>query len=159
MQNGEYKSIIVEDLYVNFTVSINKLNKLIQRIKSFEISKYDLQPIHVSCAYYLHKNPQGLTAKQLCEFAIEDKSAISRALKTMQQRHYVQYLSHGRNETVKLTKEGEEFAKNIAERINLAVKAGSVNISDKERAFFYKSLLDISNNLIKYYKKLIKSKE
>lgn len=147
----------MEDLYVNFTASITQLNKLVQRIKSYEISKYGLQPIHVSCGYYLSKNPQGLTAKELCELALEDKAAISRALKTLQEKGIVKYSPKGRNEIVQLTEEGEKLSAVISERINLAVIAGCANITDEERKFFYNSLLEISNNLIGYYQKLIKS--
>ncbi|MDE7167974.1 MAG: MarR family winged helix-turn-helix transcriptional regulator [Clostridia bacterium] len=149
----------MEDLYINFTASITRLNKLVQRIKSYEISKYGLQPIHVSCGYYLSKNPQGLTAKELCELAMEDKAAISRALKTLQEKGIVKYLPRGRNEIVQLTKEGEKLSAIISERINSAVKAGCANITDEERKFFYNSLLEISNNLIGYYQKLIQSEE
>lgn len=147
----------MDDLYINFTVSITKLNKLVQRIKSFEISKYGLQPIHVSCGYYLSKNPQGLTAKELCDMALEDKAAISRALKTLQVKGYVEYSPRGRNEIVKLTSEGEKLATIISEKINSAVKAGSVNITEEQRKFFYNSLLEISNNLIEYYQNLSKN--
>ncbi len=149
----------MEDLYINFTVSITKLNKLVQKIKSYEISKFGLQPIHVSCGYYLSKNPQGLTAKELCELALEDKAAISRALKTLQERGFVKYLPKGRNEIIQLTKEGEKLGEALSERVNSAVKAGSAHITDEERKFFYNSLLEISNNLIDYYQKLIKSED
>lgn len=149
----------MEDLYENFTVAIIKLDKLIQRIKSYEISKYGLQPIHVSCEYYLSKNPQGLTAKQLCEMTLEDKAAISRALKTLQERGIVEYTSHGRNEIVKLTDEGNELANTISAKINSAVQAGSANITEEQRKFFYDSLLEIANNLIDYYQNLVKSED
>lgn len=145
----------MEDLFVNFTVAISKLNKLVQKIKAFEMDQYGLQPIHVSCGYYLKKNPQGLTAKELCEMSLEDKAAISRALKTLQERGYVEYAPHGRNEIVRLTDEGEKLANSISEKINAAVDAGSANITEDQREFFYNSLVEISDNLIKYYKKIV----
>ena len=49
----------MEDLYTSFTISILRLNKLVQKIKTNEISKFGLKPIHVSCGYYLSKNPEG----------------------------------------------------------------------------------------------------
>ncbi len=149
----------MEDLYINFTVSIARLNKLVQKIKSFEINKFGLHPIHVSCGYYLSKNPEGLTAKELCDMSLDDKAAISRALKTLQERGIVEYSPKGRNEIVKLTSEGQKLASIISERINAAVKAGSVNLTNKQREFFYNSLLDISDNLIKYYENLTKKEE
>ena len=60
---------------------------------------------------------------------------------------------------MQLTEEGEKLAAIISERINSAVKAGCANITDEERKFFYNSLLEISNNLIEYYQKLIQSEE
>lgn len=144
----------MEDLYVKFTVSINKLNKIILKIKSLEMSKYGLQPIHASCIYYLFKNTQGLTSKELCELTLEDKAAISRAVKKLQENKVVEYSLHGRNIKIVLTKIGEKIAQEISEKIKCAVKAGSVNLTDGERDFFYNSLIEISDNLIKYYKNI-----
>ncbi len=149
----------MDDLYINFTVSITRLNKLIQRIKSFEISKYGLQPIHVSCGYYLSKNPQGLTAKELCDMSLEDKAAVSRALKTLQEKGIVEYSPRGRNKIIKLTSEGHKLADIISAGINAAVKAGSANITPEQREFFYNSLLEISDNLIKYYENELKKED
>ncbi|MDE6001186.1 MAG: MarR family winged helix-turn-helix transcriptional regulator [Clostridia bacterium] len=149
----------MEDLFVDFTISILKLNKLVQKIKTFEIEKYNLKPVHVMCGYYLFKNPQGLTAKDLGELTLEDKAAISRALKIMSEKGYVKYDANSRNSTVKLTEEGKEFACNICTRAEKAVEAGSVDFTDKERIFFYKSLDAIVDNLKNYYKELIKSND
>ena len=145
----------MDDLYINFTASITRLNKIIQKIKSIEVKEYGLQPIHVSCWYYLSKNPQGLTAKELCELSISDKAAISRALKTLQAKGYITYEPRGRNEVVKITDKGNELAEVISSKINSAVKAGSAKLTDEERRFFYNSLLEISDNLVNYYKKLL----
>lgn len=149
----------MEDLYINFTIAISRLNKIIQKIKSFEIGKYDLQPIHVSCIYYLSKNPQGLTAKELSVLSLEDKAAISRALKTLHQKGLAEYEPRSRNENIKLTERGGELAKIISDKINLAVEAGSAHITEKQRRFFYASLLEISNNLIDYYQGLLEDRE
>ena len=79
----------MENVFVDFTLSILRLNKLVQRIKTFETEKFGLKPIHVMCGYYLNRNPQGLTAKELTELTLEDKAAISRALKMMVEKGYV----------------------------------------------------------------------
>lgn len=90
---------------------------------------------------------------------LEDKAAISRAIQTLQERGYVACQPRGRNKIVKLTDEGQKFAKAISEKIRLAVRAGSVNITEEQRKFFYNSLLEISDNLIEYYQKLIESED
>lgn len=145
----------MEDLFVDFTYSILRLNKLVQKIKTFEIEKFGLKPIHVMCLYYLNKNPQGLTAKELVELTLEDKAAISRALKIMQESGYAKYSSGGRNAVVVLTDKGKEIAVNISNRAEKAVMAGSVDFTAEERLFFYKSLGTIVENLKTYYKGLV----
>ena len=145
------------DLYISFTVSIAQLNKLVHKIKSIEMGKYGLQPIHASCVYYLSYNPQGLTAKELCNMTIEDKAAVSRALKTLQDKGYAEYAPHRRNEIVKLTEAGEQLAQSIKDKVKSAVDAGSANLTKEQREFFYNSLLEIKNNLTEYCQNLMKS--
>lgn len=142
------------EIFVDFTKSILQLNKLVQKIKSYEIEKCGLKPVHVMCGYYLYQNPQGLTAKELGEMALEDKAAISRALKTMQESGFVMYDPKGRNANVTLTDEGKKLGGYISERVNEAVKAVSVDFTGEEREFFYKSLASIVENLKTYYKEL-----
>ncbi len=149
----------MEDLFVDFTLSILRLNKLVQKIKTFEIEKFGLKPIHVLCGYYLNKNPQGLTAKELSELTLEDKAAISRALKMMQEKGYVIYDPNRRNSTIKLTEEGKQFTNVICTRAEKAVAAGSMDFTEAERIFFYRSLGVINENLRTYYKELIKNEK
>lgn len=145
--------------FVDFTMSVLQLNKLVQKIKAYEIEKFGLKPVHVMCVYYLYNNPQGLTAKELGEMSLEDKAAISRALKTMQESGYVKYDNNGRNAKVVLTDEGKKLAGYISERADKAVEAGSVEFTDEERVFFYKSLGTIVDKLRNYYKDLVKNND
>ena len=149
----------MEDLFVDFTVSILTLNKLVQKIKTYEIEKLGLKPVHVMCGYYLNKNPQGLTAKELVELTLEDKAAISRAVKIMQENGFVQYDSNSRNAVIKLTDKGKEIASHICKRADEAVSAGSIQFTEEERNFFYKSLGAIVDNLKNYYKDLVKNND
>ena len=145
----------MEDLFIDFTISVLKLNKLVQKIKTFEIEKFGLKPVHVACGYYLNKNPQGLTAKELGDLTLEDKAAISRALKIMQDNGLVKYDANSRNAVITLTDEGREIATHICAKANEAVSACSVDFTADERIFFYKSLGAIVDNLNNYYKELI----
>ncbi len=149
----------MEDLFVDFTVTVLKLNKLVQKIKAYEIEKYGLKPVHVMCGYYLSKNPQGLTAKELGELTLEDKAAISRAIKIMLERGYIKYAATGRKSAVMLTDAGKEIAEIICRRADKAVEAGSINFTAEERIFFYKSLDAIVEKLKNYYKDLVKNND
>lgn len=146
----------MEDLFVDFTVTILKLNKLVQKIKSLEIERYGLKPVHVMCIYYLNKNPQGLTAKELGELTLEDKAAISRAIKIMYDKGIVRYDFNSRNSLVELTDEGGQVADDICARVSRAVSAGALDFSEEERNFFYQSLGTIVEKLNNYYKDLVK---
>lgn len=146
----------MEDLFERFTVSILRLNKLVQRIKIYEIKKFGLKSIHVMCLYYLNCHPEGLTASELVKLTLEDKAAISRALATMREQGYAEYDSATHNADVRLTPKGKQLAEHIVGRAAAAVSAGSADFSAEQREFFYKSLVTISDNLEQYYNELSK---
>ena len=149
----------MEKIFENFTVSVLKLNKLVQRIKQFEMREYKLKSVHVMCVYYLNEHPEGLTSTELVKLTLEDKAAISRALKAMQDRGFVTYDPNKHNAPVRLTDEGKRFAEYILERANKAVEAGSAVLSEDERNLFYKSLGSIAENLTNYYDGLLNKKD
>ena len=103
------------------------------------------------CIYYLRENESGLTASELMRLTFEDKAAISRALKVLKEKGYIEYDPKTYNAPVKLTREGLKVAEAISEKAERAVKGGSADMSEEEREFFYKSLLSIAENLKKYY--------
>ena len=146
----------MEELFERFTVSILRLNKLVQRIKIYEIKKFGLKSIHVMCLYYLNCHPEGLTASELVKLTLEDKAAISRALATMREQGYAEYDSATHNADVRLTPKGKQLAEHIVGRAAAAVSAGSADFSAEQREFFYKSLVTISDNLEQYYNELSK---
>ncbi len=149
----------MQDLFERFTLSILKLNKLVQKIKVYEMKKFGLKSVHVMCLYYLYANEDGLTSSELVKHTLEDKAAISRALSTMREKGYAEYDSSAHNAPVRLTPKGRELAEYIVGRTSAAVAAGSVEFTDEEREFFYASLIKISNNLEEYYSKLSENKE
>lgn len=146
----------MNDLFERFTISILKLNKLVQRIKVYEMKKFGLKSVHVMCLYYLNANPDGLTASELVRLTLEDKAAISRALATMRAQDYVEYDAASHNAPVHLTQKGKHLAEYIVGRAAAAVRAGSADFSDEEREFFYNSLVTISDNLESYLHGLLK---
>lgn len=145
----------MDNIFENFTITILKLNKLVQKIKNFEMQEYGLKTIHVMCGYYLNENPEGLTASALAKLTLEDKAAISRALKTMQEKGLISYDPNKYNSLIQLTGKGKEFAAAVNEKADRAVKAGSYNFTEDERRSFYKELNAIAVNLENYYNELI----
>lgn len=149
----------MEKIFENFTVSVMKLHKLVQKIKHFEMSGYGLKIIHVMCIYYLKEYKDGLTASDLVKLTYEDKAAVSRALKLLLEKGYIDYNPQKYNSVINLTGEGEKVALFIGEKSDKAVRAGSVRMTDDERNTFYTHLGCIAENLQKYYEEITLSKE
>ncbi|MDE7082331.1 MAG: DUF4364 family protein [Clostridia bacterium] len=147
----------MEKIFENFTVSVLKLNRLVQRIKQYEMREYKLKSIHVMCIYYLNERRQGLTASELMRLTYEDKAAISRALRQLLDNGYVKYDVKKYNSVITLTDDGVKIAECINKKADKAVKAGSADFSEEERNFFYHSLAQITENLKNYYEELIKN--
>ena len=70
----------MEERFQVFTVLIAGINRSILRIKTEEMSEFNLRSSHVSCLYYLYKK-ESLTAREICNLCGEDKANISRAVK------------------------------------------------------------------------------
>ena len=145
----------MENIFENFTITILKLNKLVQKIKNFEMREYGLKTIHVMCVYYLGSRPEGLTASELTKLTLEDKAAISRALKVLHEKGYVSYDPNKYSAEIRLTDEGKKLANLISKKADKAVSAGSYDFTEKQRNSFYIQLLTIAENLENYYNGLI----
>ena len=131
-----------------FVSGITACYKYIQRIKSMEMTEFDLKGTHVMCLYYLRRNPAGLTAAQLCGLCAEDKAAISRTVSELRSRGYITTLSEkAYRAMLTLTAAGQELARKFDQLIEGWVTAGGDGLTDEERVDFYKSLSAIAENL------------
>lgn len=144
----------MEKIFENFTITVMKLNKLVNKIKAHEMRGYGLKAIHVMCVYYLNENERGLKAAELVKLTLEDKAAISRGLALLRDKGYVVYDSNKYNAVIRLTDAGKKIAEIIADKSEKAVDAGSAVLSEEERIRFYKSLNSIADNLKNYYEKI-----
>ena len=130
-----------------FVSGITVCHKYIQRIKSMEMTELGLKGTHVMCLFYLHHNPQGLTAAQLCQLCAEDKAAISRTLVTLQEKGCILTGEKKYRAPIHLTEEGTRIAMQLDELIQQWVSFGGDGLTDEERLVFYKALSHISENL------------
>ena len=130
-----------------FVTGITVSYKYIQRIKSVEMTELGLKGTHAMCLFYLHHNPQGLTAAQLCQLCAEDKAAISRTLVILQERGYLRTSGKKYRAPLFLTEEGTNIAQQVDGLIYQWVSLGGDGLTDEERAVFYKALAHISENL------------
>ena len=131
-----------------FVTGITVCYKYIQKIKSAEMTELGLKGSHAMCLFFLHHNPQGLTAAQLCQLCAEDKAAISRTLVSLQEKGYIRTGEKKYRFPLRLTEAGTQVAQQLDDQIRQWVSFGGDGLTDEERAVFYKALSHISENLI-----------
>lgn len=135
--------------FETFTVLINRISRIIRKIKNQEMAEYHLRSAHVSCLYYLYTN-KGATATDLCERCEEDKATISRALDYLETNGFLTCESKNAKRyksPLILTSKGNEAGKKIADKINGVLDAISGGLTEEERIAFYRSLSIISESL------------
>ena len=137
------------DRFQNFTVLTLNVHRCIQKIKNEEMAEFDLKAPHVSCLYYLYKNGP-LTATELCDICLEDKSYISHSLKSLEADGYVRCdwgAKKRYNAPLNLTEKGRELSSRMVEKIDRVLESASLGLDANDREIFYSTLLKISNNL------------
>ena len=150
----------MDTLFEEFTISILKLNKVVHRIKLYEMESFGLQAIHVMCIFYIAHSEDGVTAGDLARQALEDKAAVSRAISLLKSKGYVQSTEQKYNSKLRLTDEGRKVAEFIDGAAERAVNAGMADtLTDETRREFYTTLNHIYNNLKDYYDKLLEERK
>ena len=142
----------MEERYQLFTTLIAKCARAIKKIKSSEMSEFNLKGLHVSCLYYVYVSKKSLTATELCDICDEDKANISRAIDMLEENGFVICNSKTQkkyNCPISLTEKGVEVATSVASKIDNIVMLASKGLSEENRRIFYSSLTLISNNLEK----------
>ena len=139
----------MEERFKVFTTLIANINRSIRRIKSEEMSEFNLKGIHVTCVYYLYKE-DGLTVKQLCDVCEEDKANISRAAEHLEECGYIEKRPKDAKRyksPLVLTESGVEIGNIIAGKIDGILSKASAGLSDGDREALYKSLGAVCENL------------
>ena len=137
--------------FETFVTVITDIYRSIQRIKIQEMSDFGLKGTHVMCLFYLQKNPEGITAAQLVKYCEEDKAAISRTLKELNEQELILYhdLPGQRRyrSLITLTEKGNTITTVMNQKIEQMVEIASKGFTKEERMIFYRVLLKISANL------------
>lgn len=134
--------------FESFVTGITVCYKYLQRIKTAEMTEFGLKGTHVMCLFYLQHNPEGLTATQLSQMCAEDKAAISRALVIMQDKGLVYIPGEKRYRAqIRLTEAGMDMARQLDETIRQWVGFVGDDLTDEDRATFYRVLELLGRNL------------
>ncbi len=141
----------MDERFQAFTVLITGISRSIHRIKTVEMSEFELRSSHVSCLYYLYKKGS-LTAREICDLCEEDKANISRAVRFLEEKGYIACpeAAGKRYQTqLELTDKGREIGAKIVEKIDRVLAVASDGLTEEEREIMYKGLIAVNNNLNK----------
>lgn len=142
----------MQERYETFTSLVININRYILKIKNYEMQEFGLKGNQVQCLHYLYNDPNGLTSKQLGELCEEDKAAISRTLKNLENSGLVfvedDNIKKYRN-PYKLTEKGKEYGKEISLKIEDVMRLASQGIDVDSRKQLYSSLNTVCCNLKK----------
>ena len=144
----------MKDRFEKFTVLISRISRCIRRIKTEEVSEFQLKSPHVSCLYYLYK-AHSLTAKELADICEEDKANISRSIEYLENNGYLICESNAQKRyksPLRLTDKGNEIGKIICEKKDRILEEASKGLTEENRIIFYDSLSLINENLEKICK-------
>jgi len=123
----------MEKRFETFTTLIAKISRNIRKIKTEEVSEFNLKGPHVSCLYYLFKH-KSLTSKELCEICEEDKAAISRSIEYLEGNGYIQCESKTEKRykcPLTLTKKGSQIGEKIAKKVDNIVNIASEGLTEQ----------------------------
>ena len=141
----------MDERFQTFTVLVANLNRCIYRIKTEEMSEFNLKSSHVSCLYYIYKYGS-LTPKELCDLCGEDKANISRSLRYLEENGYLivdAKYNKKYQRPIELTFEGYKIGKLLNEKINKILNYASEGLSDENRKIMYHGLNLINERLNK----------
>lgn len=136
------------DRFELFTSYISEIYRQIQKIERDVMESYGLKGPHVQCLVAMSRQGQSVTAAQLSALCEKDKAAISRTLSEMVQEGLVAREGSGSyRAALHLTEKGIEVARQVNQKVNLAVFRAGDGLSDADREIFYTALGRICANL------------
>lgn len=136
--------------FEKFIYDITEIDQYWHRISADVMQQYGLKG---SCSIYfvkLHGNPQGLTAAQLGPLCSKDKADVSRDMNVLEKAGYVQRIRSGGSAyraKILLTPSGMALTEQIIRTAEEAVNLVGHELSDQDRAVFYRVLDIITHNL------------
>ena len=135
------------DRFEKFSYFISEISHHWHKIANDVMNEYGLKGPHSVYFTTLYRCPDGVTATKLGELCSRDKADVSRAVSIMEKKGLVIQEGTNYRALLKLTKEGENIARQIKSRAEAAVEYGGKGLTDEQRNAFYFAIEVICGNL------------
>ncbi len=135
------------DRFKQFSYSIFEISRCWHKLAGEEMAKYGLKGPHAMYLMALY-NDEGLTAAELCTLCGRDKADVSRAMTIMEEKKLIQRSTgNAYRARLSLTEQGEQAARQVCQRIHVAVEHAGRGYDAEKRAIFYQVLGTVTENL------------
>ncbi len=132
----------------------NAIYKDLQAIRASLSDEENFKIMHIVCLYSIAKSDDNIYSATLSDVAHLDKAAISRALKDLEENHFIKKKFENDSKykaKLSLTKKGREEADKIQSALENASSVILSSFTDDERIAFI-ALLDKFNLALKDYR-------
>ena len=136
--------------FEQFCTAISAIQHSIAKIERMEMEKYGLKGPHAQCMLVMERNPEGITAAQLCGTCEKDKAAISRTLAELEAAGMITREDpNGKRyrSMLYLTDKGRAVAEQVSDRVHEAVSQVGNSYDVETREIFVHVLNKIALNL------------
>lgn len=136
-----------------FTLLIEGIYKVIQKIKNEYAAKLGIKSVHVFWICQLLNHPEGMTAAELAAERMIDRSLVSREIEELCEKGFIKMERRSEakrrnyNALLTLTPEGERLGRQIVRTAMKVQDAADAGIREKDLIPMYSTLLKIYNNL------------
>ena len=148
--------------FIHFTQMVDTTQKCVKRIEASFAPQFGIKSVHLFWLHELSQHPEGLTATELAQRRMVDRSLISREMDERKRHGLVEAKNDtGKNYNARLllTEKGHAIAEQIG-HVALAVQnEASQEISEEELLNFYATFEKIRDGLITIAQKLEEKKE
>lgn len=138
-----------EDRFADFTISVARLNKWLQKTKSDAMKAYDLKGAHVLCLYRLEQKQQGSMFSEIVKNCDFDRAFASRILRELNDRGLV--YRDGEEGKYKalyfLTNEGKTLMPKLHSIINRVQARIDEGISEADLVVYYRVVDRMLHNM------------
>lgn len=138
------------DRIERFSFALFEIYRLWHDIAAKELKPWGLKVPHALMLFAMGHYEDGITAAQLTELCVRDKSDVSRGIAFLEEKGLILREEARPNlyrAKLRLTDEGKAALAYLRERADLAVALGGRGISDIDRAVFYETMELIAYNL------------
>lgn len=138
----------MDDRFLRFTLSVSRMNKKIQAVKTAGMGKVGLKAAHTTVLYILARHPEGLRFSEVAERCDLDSALISRTFSELINAGMVHKEgAAGRyNASYFLTEAGRQQTGRIVQVIEMVQEQADRGIDLEELRVFYKVLDQLLEN-------------